>query len=171
MNEAGTPAYFAESAAHCLLYVLTILALLLGWLKTNAAGHAASFFGLLSLPTLLSRGEELSHWLVQFHAIAAYSLAALIGLHMLGALVNRLLKGRNILPRIPPFTQGETRTGVTEAERPRRDPAGCDVSLASPAYGTSTPKDSPSYRPRWPARQQSSMGCNLLANRKTGRHT
>ncbi|WP_321932140.1 cytochrome b [Paraburkholderia guartelaensis] len=103
VNEAGTPAYFAESAVHRLLYVLMIVAPLLGWLKTNAAGHAASFFGLFSLPTLLSRSRELSHWLGQFHAIAAYSLAALIGLHMLGALVHRLLKGRNILPRILPF--------------------------------------------------------------------
>lgn len=106
VNEADTLANFVEATVHRLLYVLMIVAPLLGWLKTNAAGHAASFFGLFSLPTLLSRSRELALWLGQFHMIAAYSLAALIGLHVLGTLVHRLLTGRNILPRILPLHRG-----------------------------------------------------------------
>ncbi|WP_233848719.1 hypothetical protein [Paraburkholderia sp. HD33-4] len=42
VNKTGTPAYFAEGAVHRLLYVLMLAVPLLGWLKTNAAGHAAS---------------------------------------------------------------------------------------------------------------------------------
>src|SRR5215469_10374586 len=50
INAAGTPARFVEAAAHRLLYVLMLTVPLLGWLKTNAAGHTASCFGLFSLP-------------------------------------------------------------------------------------------------------------------------
>ncbi|MEM5340428.1 cytochrome b [Paraburkholderia azotifigens] len=104
-NPAGTPAYLAEKTAHHLLYVLMIAIPLLGWMKTNAAGHVASCFGLFSLPTLLPKSHELSHWLGELHALAAYGLAALVGLHVLGALAHRVLKSENILPRILPFTR------------------------------------------------------------------
>lgn len=102
-NRAGTPAYLAEKAVHHLLYVLMLVIPLLGWLKTNAAGHVASCFGLFSLPTLVSKSHELSHWLGELHALTAYGLAALVGLHVLGALAHRVLKSENILPRILPL--------------------------------------------------------------------
>lgn len=41
VNAAGTPAHFAEAATHRLLYVLMLAVPLLGWLKTNTAGHTA----------------------------------------------------------------------------------------------------------------------------------
>jgi cytochrome b561 len=121
VNKTGTAAYFVESTAHRLLYVLMLAVPLLGWLKTNAAGHSASFFGLFSLPTLLSRSRELSHWLGELHAMAAYGLAALVGLHVLGALAHRLFKGKNILPRILPLPRGtisrtKQPTGLTELD-------------------------------------------------------
>ncbi|HKT96119.1 MAG TPA: cytochrome b [Paraburkholderia sp.] len=103
VNAAGTPAHFVEAAAHRLLYVLMLVVPLLGWLKTNAAGHAASCFGLFSLPTLLHKSRELSHLLGQLHALTAYGLAALIGLHVLAALAHRVFKGKNILHRILPL--------------------------------------------------------------------
>ncbi|MEM5327891.1 cytochrome b/b6 domain-containing protein [Paraburkholderia sp. JHI2823] len=103
VNKTGTAAYFIEGMVHRLLYVLMLAAPLLGWLKTNAAGHPASFFELFTLPTLLSRNRELSHWFGELHAMAAYGLAALVGLHLLGALAHRLLKGQNIIPRIVPL--------------------------------------------------------------------
>ncbi len=103
VNETGTSAHFAEVAAHCLLYVLILATPLFGWLKTNAAGHATSCFGLFSLPTILPRSRELSHWLGQLHSLTAYGLAALVGLHMLGVLAHRLLRRHNILPRILPL--------------------------------------------------------------------
>jgi cytochrome b561 len=76
---------------------------LLGWVKTNAAGHVASCFGLFSLPTLVPKSRELSHWLGELHSVTAYGLAALVGLHVLGALAHRVLKSENILPRILPL--------------------------------------------------------------------
>ncbi|ACC75278.1 cytochrome b/b6 domain-containing protein [Paraburkholderia phymatum] len=102
-NQAGTPAYHAEKTVHHILYVLMLVIPLLGWLKTNAAGHVASCFGLFSLPTLVSKSRELSYWLGQLHALTAYGLAALVALHVLGALAHRVLKSENILPRILPL--------------------------------------------------------------------
>lgn len=102
VNGAGTPAYIVEAVVHRLLYVLMLAVPLLGWLKTNAAGHAASCFGLFSLPTLITKSRELSHLLGQLHSLTAYGLAALIGLHVLGALAHRIFKAQNILPRILP---------------------------------------------------------------------
>ncbi|BCF96949.1 cytochrome b [Paraburkholderia sp. PGU19] len=102
-NAAGTPAYLAEKIVHHLLYMLMLAIPLLGWLKTNAAGHVASCFGLFSLPTLVPKSHELSRWLGQLHSLTAYGLAVLVGLHMLGALAHRVLKSENILSRILPL--------------------------------------------------------------------
>ncbi|RZF31242.1 cytochrome b [Paraburkholderia sp. UYCP14C] len=115
-NAAGTPAYLAEKVVHYSLYVLMLAIPLLGWLKTNAAGHVASCFGLFSLPTLVSKSHELSHWLGQLHSLTAYGLAVLVGLHLLGALAHRLLKSENILPRILPLP-----TRVLQHRRVARD--------------------------------------------------
>jgi len=57
-NAAGTPAYLAEKTVHHLLYVLMFAIPLLGWLKTNAAGHVTNCFGLFSLPTLVPKSHE-----------------------------------------------------------------------------------------------------------------
>lgn len=116
VNAAGTPAYFVEAAVHRLLYALMLTVPLLGWLKTNAAGHAVSCFGFLSLPTLIPKSRELSHLLGQLHSLTAYGLAALVGLHVLGAVTHRVFKAQNILPRIlPVFRRGpENGNQVTE---------------------------------------------------------
>lgn len=55
VNPAGTLRHSAERAIHGLLYALMLAIPVLGWLKTNAAGHPASCFGLFSLPTLSRR--------------------------------------------------------------------------------------------------------------------
>ena len=102
INAAGTAARFAEKAVHHLLYVLMIAIPLFGWMKTNAAGHDASFFGFFSLPIVAPQSRDLSHWLGELHSLAAYGLAALAGLHVLGALMHWALKSENVLPRILP---------------------------------------------------------------------
>ncbi|MFX1765000.1 cytochrome b [Paraburkholderia sp. A1RI-2L] len=103
VNRAGTPAHFVETAVHRLFYALMLAIPLIGWMKTNAAGHAASCFGLFSLPALIPKNRELSHLLGQLHSLTAYGLAALIGLHVAGVLAHRVFKARNILPRMLPL--------------------------------------------------------------------
>lgn len=116
-NAAGTPAHLAEKAVHHLLYGLMLAIPLLGWLKTNAAGHVASCFGLFSLPTLVPKSHALSHWLGQLHALTAYGLAALVGLHVLAALAHGLLKSENVLPRILPVPERVVRQKMPTSDR------------------------------------------------------
>ena len=117
INRTGTVSHFVERSVHGLLYVLMLAIPVLGWLKTNAAGHTASCFGLFTLPTLVSKNHELSHWLGELHAVTAYGLAALVGLHVLGALVHKLLKSENVLPRILPVPTRVARPEVVSGGR------------------------------------------------------
>lgn len=55
INAVGTAARFAEKAVHHVLYVLMVAIPLLGWMKTNAAGHAARFFGFFLYRSLSNR--------------------------------------------------------------------------------------------------------------------
>ncbi|MFM0327771.1 cytochrome b [Caballeronia glebae] len=109
INALETAAHFAEKAVHGMLYMLMTAIPLLGWMKTNAAGHTASFFGFISLPTLVPMNRELSHWLGELHALSAYGLAALVGLHVLGVLAHWAFKSENLLPRILSFRRPAAR--------------------------------------------------------------
>ncbi|AOK07624.1 cytochrome b/b6 domain-containing protein [Burkholderia sp. AU28942] len=117
VNPAGSLNRLAERCVHGALYVLMLAIPLLGWMKTNAAGHPASCFGLFSLPTLVPRSRELSHWLGELHALTAYGLAALVGLHVLGALAHKLLKSENVLPRILPLPARAARPRMPSGDR------------------------------------------------------
>ena len=103
INAPGSPSYFAEKAVHYLLLALMLALPILGWLKTNAAGHVANCFGVFSLPVLVDRNRALSHLFGELHALTAYGLATLIGLHVLAALAHWLMKANNPLPRISPL--------------------------------------------------------------------
>lgn len=109
VNVPGTLAHRAERTVHALLYAAMLAIPLLGWLKTNAAGHAATFFELFSLPTLLPHNRTLSHWLGVSHSAAAYGLACLVALHVLAALAHGLAKTENVLPRILPVRSRSSR--------------------------------------------------------------
>lgn len=105
VNSAGTPAYKVEKATHFLLYALMLAIPLLGWLKTNAAGRPVDVFGLFSLPMLMPRSHEFAYWLGQLHALTAYTLAMLVGLHVLGAMAHWVFKSENLIPRILPLPE------------------------------------------------------------------
>lgn len=117
VNPAGTLNHLAERSVHGLLYVLMLAIPVLGWMKTNAAGHTANCFGLFSLPTLVPKSRELSHWLGELHALTAYGLAALVGLHVLGAVAHRLFKSENVLARILPSPGRGARQRVASGDR------------------------------------------------------
>lgn len=102
VNAPGTLAHFAERAVHFMLYATMLVLPVLGWMKTNAAGHPARFFGLFSLPPLLGTSHAFSHWLGVAHAAAAYGLAGLIAVHVSAALIHRFAKSESVLPRILP---------------------------------------------------------------------
>lgn len=102
VNAAGSLQYIAEKSVHGLLYLSSIAVPLLGWLKSNAAGRAASFFGLFDLPTLIGKDRDLSHLLGEIHSAAATLFALLLAAHVLGALAHLVLHKQNVFKRVAP---------------------------------------------------------------------
>lgn len=106
-NEPGTLQYLAEKVVHSLLYVGMVMVPLLGWLKTNAAGHDLVLFDTISFPTLIERNRELSSFFGLSHSIAAYCFALLIGLHVVGGIAHYMMEKRNVFKRMIPFDFGD----------------------------------------------------------------
>ncbi|OBU88105.1 cytochrome b [Chromobacterium subtsugae] len=90
LNPPGSWPYLAEKWAHGLLYLCMLGVPLLGWLKTNAAGHAVTLFPGLDLPALAATNRTLSHWFGGMHESLAALFALLIGLHVAAALWHRI---------------------------------------------------------------------------------
>ena len=103
VNQTGSLAYLAEKSVHGLLYLSMLAVPLLGWLKTNASGHAASFFGVFDLPRLMAKNPGLSHVLGGAHSLSATIFALLVGLHVAGALANLVTHKDNVFKRILPY--------------------------------------------------------------------
>lgn len=76
--------------AHVALYVLMIAVPLLGYSRSSTFtdSDGVTLFG-LPIPELLGKNDPVSEVLSTLHRIAAYSLLALVVLHVLGALKHR----------------------------------------------------------------------------------
>jgi cytochrome b561 len=101
LNPAGSLPHTAEKLVHLGLYVCMIAVPLLGWLKTNAGGHAVECFG-VTLPTLMGHNPTLSHLLGPAHSLLASGFAVLLVAHVGGAVFHMLMHKVNILRRISP---------------------------------------------------------------------
>lgn len=73
---------------HAALYLLMIIIPLSGYLMSNSFGYPVSFFG-FEMMTLAEKNMEMGEFYSEIHEISAYSIIALIGLHVLGALKHR----------------------------------------------------------------------------------
>lgn len=88
----------AQYALYVLLFVITIL----GWAGTNAYGDPLSVFGLFSFPAILAKDQPLSDRLFVWHLICGIVIAAIVALHVAGALYHWLVKGDRVLQRMMP---------------------------------------------------------------------
>ena len=80
------------AATHYALYWLLLIVPVLGWAGSSAFGRTPSFFGLFTMPPLLGLDPKLGEAIMSVHVIAAFSLTALIGLHICAALYHGLQK-------------------------------------------------------------------------------
>ena len=90
-------------AVHFMLYFLFFGAPLAGWAYSSAAGFPVVYFGLWQLPDWVPRSVGLAANLKLVHQILTYSLAALVGLHVLAAFKHQWLDRDGLLSRINPF--------------------------------------------------------------------
>jgi cytochrome b561 len=89
---------------HWLFYVLLVAIPTTGWLLTSSGGRATSWFGLFSIPALpVSRSDDAHDTFQALHQYLAYSVIALLLLHVAGALRHHLKGHGRIIGRMAPW--------------------------------------------------------------------
>ena len=92
----------AHHLTHIALYALFFVVPLLGMAYSSAAGFPIVLFGVLPLPDLLSADPALAEWIKPLHALSAWSLAALVVLHVGAAVKHQWLDRDGLLLRMVP---------------------------------------------------------------------
>jgi cytochrome b561 len=89
---------WAQYALYFLLFVTTVL----GWAGTNAYGDPVSVFGLFDFPALLGKDQPLSDRIFVWHLACGLLIAAIVALHVAGALYHGLIRRDDVLRRMLP---------------------------------------------------------------------
>ena len=89
--------------SHGLLLVLLLALPVSGWLMSSAGGVSVVWFGLLPLPDLVPRDLALFERLRTLHHWLAWTLMALLTLHLLAVLRHDVLRHDGIFRRMSPF--------------------------------------------------------------------
>ena len=92
----------AAHAAHQALYVLFFAVPLSGWAYSSAAGFPIVLFGMLPLPDFVPVSRELADTIKPFHGWLAKGLAAIVVLHVAGALKHHFVDRDGLLKRMQP---------------------------------------------------------------------
>lgn len=95
--------HLAHSLTHIGLYVLFFAVPLIGWAYSSAAGFPIVLFGQIPLPDFVSPDKALAELIKPWHQISAWSMAALVGLHVAGALKHHFIDRDSLLRRMLPF--------------------------------------------------------------------
>ena len=98
---------FAAHAGHALLYLLMIAIPLSGWLMSSAKGFQTVWFGILPIPDLVDKNQELGDLLQSVHENLNLLFAVLIVGHVGAALKHHLIDKDDILIRMLPARSTE----------------------------------------------------------------
>jgi cytochrome b561 len=86
--------------SHGLLLLLLLALPVSGWLMSSAGGVTVFWFGVLHLPDLVPRDLSLFEALRRLHHLLAWSLIALLGLHVLAVLHHDVIRRDGIFRRM-----------------------------------------------------------------------
>ncbi len=92
----------AHHGTHHLMYLLFFVVPLLGWAYSSAKGYPIVWFGVLPLPDLLPANKELAEAIEPLHGLAAWTLMALVGLHVAAALKHQFIDRDGLIDRMRP---------------------------------------------------------------------
>jgi cytochrome b561 len=92
-------------ATHWGFYALLLAVPLTGWLMVSTGTKPISFFGLFDVPALpVPRGGDEPHdTFATLHTLLAWTMMALIVLHVAGALKHQLQGHRQVFGRMAPW--------------------------------------------------------------------
>jgi cytochrome b561 len=99
----------ASHLSHGALYALFFVVPLLGWAYSSAAGFPIVWFGVLPLPDWVPRSRELAESLKPWHGWAAYTLAAVVAVHIAAALKHHWVDKDQVMARMLPWLQARVR--------------------------------------------------------------
>jgi len=91
-----------------LLYVLTIVVPVSGWLTSSAQGFQTVWLGILPLPDLVPKDRQLARSLVDIHTALCFFMMACVGLHIAAALKHHFLTQDDVLFNMMPFRRRQT---------------------------------------------------------------
>jgi cytochrome b561 len=107
MNEVpghpdGMPALqrVAATLVHWALYIAVFVQLISGPVTIATGGGAISFFGLFSFSLPVEESEEVHHFWEEVHEFSWKIVAAIVVLHILGALYNHFVAKNDVLRRM-----------------------------------------------------------------------
>jgi len=92
----------AAVASHRALYVLFFAVPLVGWAYSSASGYPVVLYGVLPLPDFASPDRALAAAIKPWHGRLAWTLAALVLLHVAAALKHQLIDRDGLLMRMRP---------------------------------------------------------------------
>jgi len=93
----------AAHGLHMLLYVLIFAVPLSGYFYSLSAGFPIVYLGIIPIPSLIGPHPELADSLKEVHVVLVYTMAALVGLHVLAALKHHIIDRDTTLTRMLPF--------------------------------------------------------------------
>lgn len=100
--ESAMPGWqrLAHTGTHVGLYLLSFAVPLLGWAYSSAAGFPVVLFGLWPLPDFVPANPDLAALIKPLHKLSAFAMAALVVLHVAGALKHALIDRDGLLSRM-----------------------------------------------------------------------
>src|SRR5882724_9486147 len=90
----------AAHATHTLLYLLFFAVPLVGWAYSSAAGFPIVLYGVLPLPDFVSPNKALAETIKPWHGYLAYTLAALVVMHVAAALKHQFVDRDGLITRM-----------------------------------------------------------------------
>jgi len=96
------PAWQQRAAlwGHRALYVFFFIVPLFGWAHSSALGFRTVYLGLIRLPDFVPKDKALAETLLNVHATLAWTLATLVGVHVVAALKHQLIDKDGLLGRM-----------------------------------------------------------------------
>ena len=92
----------AARASHYLLYLLMFILPLSGWLMSSAKGVPTVYFGVLPIPDVVAKDNQLGENLEEVHEWLAYALAILVAIHIAAALKHQFVDRDGLIGRMLP---------------------------------------------------------------------
>lgn len=96
----SAPQKLAASLVHWGLYGAVFTQLIAGAFISGTGGRGLPLFGLVSIPLPITKNEEAHEWWEEVHEFMWKPLAALLVLHILGALYNHFVLKNDVVRRM-----------------------------------------------------------------------